>query len=159
MIEFKEVSLSRFDRNFVLFFPMILKILSSPALLCGMVKRNNAIFANFGSDFFYLTPYNIHPIIRAPFRDFHQIFLPYLLWNIIVGHRFILLVPLQDHQVGGDPWYSYQNAAGRMSKVQLTHQKKLWTDLKTRWTCCICRADHPKATISHNRCTLFHRIP
>ena len=52
MVEFKEVSLSRFDGNFVLFFPMILKILSSPALLFGMVKRNNAIFANFGSDFF-----------------------------------------------------------------------------------------------------------
>ena len=132
MIEFKEVLLSSFDQNFVLFFPMILKILSSPALLCGMVKRNNAIFTNFGSDFFYLIPYNIHPIIRAPFQDFHQRLLPYFLWNIIVGHRFILLVLLFKIIKLVGILDSYRNTVGRMSKVQLTHQKKLWTDLKTR---------------------------
>ena len=33
MIDFKEVSLSRVDLNFALFFPIILKIRSSPALL------------------------------------------------------------------------------------------------------------------------------
>ena len=50
MIESRDFLLSRLDRNFVLFFAAILKIRSSAAALCGIVRKKSAIFASFGKE-------------------------------------------------------------------------------------------------------------
>ena len=48
IIEFKDLPRLKRDRNSVLFFLMIEKTLSSPALLCGMTRTDTAISENIG---------------------------------------------------------------------------------------------------------------